>query len=295
MVALTDSRMEDLLIGYIVPFVGEYQFRFVALVNWYMYHAYTTVFPSKWTKFNDTTMAITNMCVKEFQSEKIMKACISVRNDVRVFNRIVKRNSKKGYITSLLVLAPHILYHNTFMEIASVAASRGHLSLLMWLYWYCHLSTYYDRPTDWDWNEVYIHAIKNNQFAVLTWIRDKTSRNIATIAAQCRNWDVLQWYLNNGWDLSVDVCSNAALRGDLELIQWAHYNGFPWDSKTCSNAALYGYFEIVQWLYANGCPWDAKTCSNAAINGHIEIVRGTHIRVSMLEKLIIGISITGHV
>lgn len=178
-------------------------------------------------------------------------------------------------MTSLLDLVPHILCHNTYMGIVSIAASSGYLSLLMWLYWYC-LSTYYRRPTDWDWNEVYIHAIKHNQFAVLAWIRNKTSRNISTMAVQCRNWGVLQWYLYHGWELSVDVCSDAALCGDLVLIQWAHSNGFPWDSKSCSNAALYGNLEIVQWLHANGCPWDAKTCSNAAINGHLEIVQWAH-------------------
>ena len=262
--------MDDLLIGHILPFVGEYQFRFVALVNWYMYHAYTTAFPSKLTKFNDTTKAITDMCVNEFHSVAIIKSCMRVRHS-RAFNRIIKRNSKKGYLTSLIDLAPHIMHHNSIMEIATAAANRGYLSILMWLYYYCHSKYYW--TNEWEWNEVYIHAIKNSQFAVLTWIRDKTSRNISTMAAQCRNWDVLYWYLRNGWELSVVVCSDAALRGDWGMIQWAHLSGFPWDSKTCSNAALYGDLEIVQWLHANDCPWDAKTCSNAAMNGHLDIVQ----------------------
>ena len=296
MANLTDCRIKDILIDHILPYVGEYQFRFIALVNRYMYDVYTTAFPSKSTKFNDDTKELTDICIREFRSEQNIMICYNTA----AYYKFVKRKTKKGHQMTLLQLAPFMLRHNNITEIATRAAGRREcLSTLMWLYWYCH-SKYYTRAFVWEWDMVFVKASADNLFVVLKWAKEKTNIDICALAVKYRNSRVLKWYVHNGWKLSDDVCSNAVLRKDLSSIIWARVNEFPWhailcsnaalngdlymlrwvrkygcpwNAETCSNAALCGHLEIVQWARANECPWDSKTCSNAALRGHLDIIQ----------------------
>jgi hypothetical protein len=298
MVNLTDYRIKDILITHIIPYVGDYQFRFVGSVNRYMYDTYITVFPEKLTKFNDNNDEMIDICIREFRFEKSIENLLH-HKDPLALHKFVKRKSKKGQIT-LLQLAPFMLQRIAIEDIAYHAARfSDYLSMLKWLYWYTR-SRYYTWQHDWEWDMIYNRAVLNEDFNLLSWAKKKTNINICTLAVKHRHSHILNWYVSNGWELKPNVCSqavlrqdggsiewarnygfpldatfcsNAALMEDLQSLQWARENGCPWDAKTCSNAAKCGNLEIVQWAHTNGCPWDEMTCCNAAMCGNLEILQ----------------------
>jgi hypothetical protein len=267
-----------------------------------MYDAYTTAFPSKSTKFNDDTPALTDICVREFRSEESIKACMGYYDPWALY-KFLKSKSKKGPFT-LLQLAPFILHRNPITGIAYRAAERKeYLPILMWLHWYCH-SKYFIGSPFWDWDIVFVKAVNLNRYDILKWAKEKTDIDICALAVKYGSIQVLEWYGRNGGELSVDVgamamrsknphvmipwardngfpwdvtlCSNAAMNGELYALQLAHQYGCPWDGKTCSNAALRGDLEMLKWAHDKGCPWDATTCSNAALSGNFELLKWAH-------------------
>ena len=292
---LTDGRLEDILIAHIIPYIGDYKFRFVAAVNKSMYHAYITVFPSKETKFNDDTKEMADICVREFRYEKGFRKSMEMYNNKK-YSRLVMRTEKEGRKITLLDQAQFCLRHYNFKDIALRAAGSEELVLLLkWLYWFCQSKSHCKRGFVCDWGDVLqvasvtsflptrsiyrgygnyepVWVRDSSNYAALQWAKEKTNIDICALIVKQRNRPVLEWYVRNGWQLSEHVCSDAAASGDIESIFWARSNGFPWDATTCSNAALNGHFEIVKWAHDNGCPLDAKTCSNAALSGSLEIV-----------------------
>lgn len=244
---LTDGRMKDVLIAHVLPYVGDYQFRFVAAVNKSMYHAYTTAFPSKETKFIDDTKEMADVCVREFRYEKGFRKCMDIYNNKKYF-RFVRRTEKEGRKITLLEQAQFCLRHHYLMDIALRAAgSEELLFLLKWLYWFCH-SKYFKRGYVCDWGDVLqvasvtsflpLHrehfgfyqtrvVIDSSNYAALQWAKEKTNIDICALIVKQRNRHVLEWYARNGWQLSEHVCSDAAASGGIESIFWARSNGFP--------------------------------------------------------------------
>jgi hypothetical protein len=52
-----DSLPMELIARHIIPFVGDYQYRFVGRVNRKLHQAYITTFPSKLTYLNMSTIS----------------------------------------------------------------------------------------------------------------------------------------------------------------------------------------------------------------------------------------------
>ena len=85
---------------------------------------------------------------------------------------------------------------------------------VMWLYWY------------WEWVIVFVEPLPTFSSKFCNGPRKKQ----VLISVLCLPKIVIFTYwigmlVNNGWDLSVNVCSQAVLRRDLI---WARVKGFPW-------------------------------------------------------------------
>ena len=80
-------------------------------------------------------------------------------------------------------------------------------------------------------------------------------------AALAGHQHVLEWLLDQGWDLGSSyqdgccMCAVAALAGHLAVLQWLRAAGCPWDSTTCCAAAQGGHLKILHWAASQGCEW----------------------------------------
>jgi hypothetical protein len=66
--------------------------------------------------------------------------------------------------------------------------------------------------------------------------------------------DALKWLREHDIPWNEDVCSNAAMFGNLKALKWARENGCPWDSQTFHYTAQYGSIEILDYCFENNCP-----------------------------------------
>ncbi len=73
-----------------------------------------------------------------------------------------------------------------------------------------------------------------------------------------------------------NLCSTAALNGNLELLKWARSKDPPisWDSYMCMNAAFNGDIDMIIWARSQDppCPWDQCSSINALMKGHMDLV-----------------------
>ena len=90
--------------------------------------------------------------------------------------------------------------------------------------------------------------------------------------------EVLQWVRQQPdcpW--GVQLCDEAASRGDLRMLQWLRQQKPPchWKESVSDNAAGGGHLEVLQWLRQQQppCPWSLGVCLNAASGGHLEVLQ----------------------
>ena len=60
-----------------------------------------------------------------------------------------------------------------------------------------------------------------------------------------------------------EMCSDAALRGNLEVLTWAKENGCLVDNYMCAYAALGGHLHILKWAKEVGVLADYNTYRSA--------------------------------
>ncbi|WZN58624.1 putative ankyrin repeat protein [Chloropicon roscoffensis] len=89
--------------------------------------------------------------------------------------------------------------------------------------------------------------------------------------------EVLEYFLERGYEFDEAVCGGAAEGGRLEVLKFLR--GLdppcPWDIMVCSYAAKRGHLEVLQWARDQDppCPWTERTCEEAAEEGHLEILK----------------------
>jgi len=70
-----------------------------------------------------------------------------------------------------------------------------------------------------------------------------------------------------------DVCTPAAIYGDLELLKYAHKRGCQLTNRIIKDAAFYGYLHIIIWARENGCDWDAMACEYSIMGYNFDILK----------------------
>ena len=62
----------------------------------------------------------------------------------------------------------------------------------------------------------------------------------------------------------------------VSMLQWAVENGYQLDSRSCTLAAKYNHLEVLKYLHEKGCEWNEYACTIAAMNGHLEVLKYLH-------------------
>jgi hypothetical protein len=252
----TTPTLEDipseLFIQYILPFVGDHQYRFVAAVNRNFHTAYVAAFPIKETRFNVSTIEHAKICFDENKGDFYDKGMLC---DIA---------AREGNLTVLKYLRSIQCPWDT--ATCAFAAINGHLDVIKWC-----------RQNGCPWNsDTCSNAAENGHLDIIKWCRENGcdwDRFTCPNAAENGHLDVVKWCRQNGCEWNAWTCAMAAENGHLDVIQWCRQNGCPWDDYTCAYAAQNGHLEVLQWCCENGCPWNYRTCLYAAKNGHINVLK----------------------
>lgn len=71
---------------------------------------------------------------------------------------------------------------------------------------------------------------------------------------------LLKWARANALFISgLEVCLEAAKRGDFEMIKWLKEQDYRCDERTSYYAARFNHFTLLKWLSFNKCPFDCQT------------------------------------
>ena len=283
----------DVIMENILPFVGDYQFRFVAGVDRTFYMAYTQKYPSKRTSTKCSSIHSLRRAIIYLNEVRDL----SQRQESIVAKMVVDLTIRYGCMELFrFAQKRHPKIHMDESGIMKVAANAGKLDSMRRLredgcHWderttFCAASNgnleilQYAHTNGCAWNEeVCYNAASRGHLQALQYAHSNGclwNKGTTLCAAQNGHLHILQYAHTNGCPWDVSTCSRAASCGHLHILQYAHTNGCPWDVCTCSCAAGEGYLEILQYAHVNGCPWDVNTCSRAAVNGHIQALQYAH-------------------
>lgn len=142
-------------------------------------------------------------------------------------------------------------------RLAENAASKGHLDVVKWL----HNNNFGIS------DNVAKNAIMNNHLDVLYWYKEKNfpMTQTAIYAVQSGNIEILKWVLDNGAEMSAELCTEAAYSGYIDVLKWLRNNQCPWIDKlnntsitVCEAAILMGHMSIFCWTKNQQCECDDK-------------------------------------
>jgi hypothetical protein len=291
-----DSLPLELIACHIVPFVGDYQYRFVGSVNRKLHQAYSMTLPNKQTYVNMSTIPHSKICWSDsVLSNPPIAPTTLWRVAVRQGNLLVLQ-----YLKSMDFVADD--------DTCVIAAEYGHLDILQWVRTSSTMNCAWDKRIcenaaknghlhvlqyargggggggvdgiDCPWDaDTCAFAAENGHLAALQWARAngcEWDSRVCFLSAKNGHLDILQWARPNGCLWSEETCADAALNGHLLVLQWARANGCEWDSRTCSCAARNGHLHVLKWAHRNGCEWYSCTCSSAALNGHLHVLQWAH-------------------
>jgi hypothetical protein len=181
------------------------------------------------------------------------------------FDLICRNCAKYGHLALLKWLtALGNQFYATSSDICRVAAKHGQLSILRWMALVCIPGL--NPRTE---SSVLLKAARNGHLHILEWINPKHDqiRVIAAHAAFKGRVNVLEWLVQNMWDLGPDLCTEAAGNGKLRALQWLVAHGANWDELTTQYAIINGHLDVLKWAIEHGCPYyNTNACMSDAIN-----------------------------
>eukprot|EP00953_Heterococcus_sp_UTEX-ZZ885_P039249 20122-Heterococcus_DN1.PRE.1 len=125
--------------------------------------------------------------------------------------------------------------------VAEVAAKRGALDILRWLY---------EHGCAWDSSQILKFAASSGDVSTAAWVKQQP-----------------------GTTCDAHVMSAAAEQGHTAMCEYLHAEQCPWSELACDGAAKNGHVHTLRWLHEHGCPWYAKRLfMDAAAAGNIEIL-----------------------
>jgi len=98
--------------------------------------------------------------------------------------------------------------------------------------------------------EFFCHQVAGtNDLKLLRWVREEK---------ECA-WD---------WQTS----GMAAFKGNLDMLKYCCENGCDVIIGTCVEAAKYGHLACLEYLRSKSCPWDERVCKRAHEENHMDIL-----------------------
>jgi Ankyrin repeats (many copies) len=278
-----DDIPPDLFTNIVVPFVGDYQYRFVGMVNHTFHDAYVKVFPQKRTHFNAATMEHAVLCYQENNRDislPILCPLLARKGDLGTLQHLRQLDVSSQYASTcngesfdyLIVQWSRArklpVDHGDTCE---GAAASGNLDVLEWC-----------RSNGFEFYVMYCltSAAQNGHLNVVKWCQKMGCfwhERICIAAAQNGHLEVLKWCRENGCPWDEQACTAAASNGHVDVLKWLFENECPWYSRTCCIVvARNGHLRVVQYCYENGCEMSTQTCIAAAENGHLDILKWCH-------------------
>jgi hypothetical protein len=248
---------DENLMRNILTCVGNFQYRWVGMVDRKFKKQYLKLFPWKYTHYCALTVGHTKVCLQESKKHNYLYIQAAKTGNIEVLQFLYSSQTNDANGTE-----------NQFNFICRVAADHEQFDTLKWI-----ISNGYA-----DVASVTEHLAGSGNIDMLHWAHEQygctlNERTVAN-AAKHGHMECVQWLhstMNCPWDQ--ETCLNAAKYGHLHVLKWVRERGCPWDNDTSSNAALHGHLEVVQWAHANGCPWIIETWFNAVKNGHLLVLQ----------------------
>jgi hypothetical protein len=204
----------DILIVRILPFVGDYQFRYVAGVNRKFHEAYTFAFPKKRSHYNANTIEHAKICHED------MKEKYHTSHQ----KKLCKKAAELGQLDVLQYLFSNgSVWDN---RCCSTAALNGHLDVLKWLH---------ENGCPWD-SGTCANAALSGHLNVLQWARENGcpwDESTCACAASSGHFDVLEWAHNNDCPWDEKTSAFAARDGHGQILEWVYENGCPMGYWIC--------------------------------------------------------------
>jgi Ankyrin repeats (many copies) len=202
----------EILKEYIMPYVGNHQFRFVAGVSRTFYEAYVTANTNNLveytvTEYNLSTMEHAKICYDETRSDtERCHLCVSA--------------ARHGSIPVLRYLK-ELLNCPWDVKTCSTAAKFGHLQVLQWA-----------RQHGCDWNEwTCINAAQNGHLHILQWASangfgTNMSQYVSSFAANHGQIEVLKWLHSIGCPFHETIVQDATASNQADAVRWLRDMGY---------------------------------------------------------------------
>jgi hypothetical protein len=123
-------------------------------------------------------------------------------------------------------------------------------------------------------------AAKTGNLCALKFARSEgcpwNAEETVKFAAMSGSIDILEYCLQNGCELSADLCTYSVLKENnpnaLDTLQWLRQRSCPWDDKTCQYAVTYNNYDAFVWARNNGCEMDSITFSMVMSSDNISVI-----------------------
>jgi hypothetical protein len=162
----------------------------------------------------------------------------------------------------------------TFQNSAGIAADKGHLHILKWLWEnegqgvenFKQIFSPVSDPFALGYN--FKKIAEGGHIEVLKFLFQNGVpikwRKVGEYAASQGKWRVVRWVVEEereALEEYPEVYQEAARRGDLEIIKWLREEKYKWDWRLYAGAGTAGRVDLMQWAKEEGCKWDDRATS----------------------------------
>ena len=288
-------------------YVGPEQYLFISRVNRTFHKVYTSLFPTKETRLNASSIDVLQFCWDNIEfltpNSYIVERKTNLRDELWDCCIQCGKIDVVKYFLEVLLLTPsaqkkececrffkasycRAFYSTRVRNLGKHAAEHGHLALLQWA---CTQKVGVDKNDA----EICIFALGYGHMDVFLWaVRnefrwdDKCFRRSARLAAENGKVHALKWLQKNDFDLSscydelseMGLCDDAAAYGQVEVLKWLQSiydssDDCPWNQHTVVNACFFGHLDAVTFLLDNGGRLNKKLCHFAANSGSVPLLQ----------------------
>lgn len=151
--------------------------------------------------------------------------------------------------------------------LASVAAYRGSLDCLLWLWRRGHIISFREEAT-------YGADLETSRWLVKNHFFSKEEMCLGAPNVHCVKYNPsaairkLEEFYEPGKTYGITACNRAAMSKSLPVMKWLRKHNFPWTNLTCARAARRGTPEILRYCLRKGCPVKKEKLTRYAIESN---------------------------
>jgi Ankyrin repeats (3 copies) len=262
----------DILVRSIIPFIGEFQYLFVSLVNHAMRDAYGTAYPKKQTLYSTLTKDLTKISYEDSHrvvSLLVLYPMLAREGDLEMLKYLHALDAEVQ-ATKNDDEAPDCFMQELLEEFAvrlptvtcSAAAKAGQLHILKW----CR-----EHEFHWDSSTSSL-AAKEGHLEILQFCHSNVcpwDKSTSEMAAEQGNLETLKWCYSRHCPFDHSAFTAAARNGHLGIVKWLVEKGIRRNGDACAAAAESEHYEVLNWLKAEKFPRDVRTYDALSKNGQL--------------------------